>query len=122
MRPNPPCAAPVIGFNTVSTQHPGEAQAFAGDANHPKPRFDPIRFVARPLARPYRAIRTIRYPYVRSLEGPWMLFDDGQDPYQMNNLAGKPEHAAVANDLEQRLQAQLKRIGDAFHPAEWYIL
>jgi len=41
------------------------------------------------LAREYRAVRTSRYTYVRNLDGPWMLFDDEQDPWQMNNLVGK---------------------------------
>jgi len=81
-------------------------------------------FIAREFAREYRAIRTNRYTYVRSLEGPWMLFDDTRDPYQMDNLAAKPEHAALVRDLDKRLQSQLDRIGDAFRPgathiAEW---
>ena len=39
--------------------------------------------------------RTSRYTYVRSLEGPWLLFDDQQDPYQMDNLVDGPEYAAL---------------------------
>jgi arylsulfatase A-like enzyme len=38
-------------------------------------------FVARDFAKEYRAIRTNRYTYVRSLDGPWLLFDDQKDPY-----------------------------------------
>ena len=37
----------------------------------------------------YRAIRTARYTYARSLQGPWLLYDDQADPYQMTNLVGK---------------------------------
>ena len=47
-------------------------------------------FMPREFAREYRAIRTSRYTYVRNLDGPWMLFDDEQDPHQMDNLVGKP--------------------------------
>ena len=36
--------------------------------------------------REYRGLRTIRYTYVRTLEGPWLLYDNRQDPYQQDNL------------------------------------
>jgi arylsulfatase A-like enzyme len=78
-------------------------------------------WVARPFAREYRAIRTSRYTYVRSLEGPWMLFDDEKDPEQMKNLVGSPQSARLVRELEDRLQAQLKRIGDDFRPGKDYI-
>ena len=78
-------------------------------------------FVARQFAKEYRAIRTSRYTYVRNLEGPWMLFDDEQDPDQMNNLVGQPQCATLVGELEDRLQAQLKRIGDNFRPGKDYI-
>jgi arylsulfatase A-like enzyme len=72
-------------------------------------------------SREYRAIRTSRYTYVRSLQGPWMLFDDEKDPHQMNNLVGQPEHAALVRGLDHRLQAQLQRIGDDFRPGKDYL-
>lgn len=69
----------------------------------------------------YRAIRTRRYTYVRNLEGPWMLYDDSEDRFQMNNLVGDAEHSDLVDELDTRLQSELRRIGDGFHPAEWYI-
>ncbi|MCB1212136.1 MAG: sulfatase, partial [Verrucomicrobiales bacterium] len=45
--------------------------------------------------RGYRAIRTSRYTYVRDRDGPWLLYDDEVDPFQMNNLVNKPESAAM---------------------------
>jgi len=69
----------------------------------------------------YRALRTSRYTYVRRLSGPWLLFDDGRDPYQMDNLLEQPAFAATARDLDRRLQAELKKIGDDFRPARHYI-
>ena len=78
-------------------------------------------FAGHGLNRPYRAIRTDRYSYVRSLEGPWLLFDDTRDPLQMDNLAAKPEFAAVRTQLDERLQAQLTKIGDDFRPAQAYL-
>lgn len=70
---------------------------------------------------PYRAIRTSRHTYVRGLDGPWLLFDDREDPFQMANLLEKPEHAALAQDLEVRLQAELDRIGDGFRSPGSYL-
>jgi arylsulfatase A-like enzyme len=78
-------------------------------------------FVAPDFAREYRAIRTARHTYVRSLDGPWMLFDDEKDPYQTNNLVARPEHAALVGELDARLQAMLKRIGDRFRPGAEHV-
>ena len=36
----------------------------------------------------FRGIRTLRYTYAKDLEGPWLLFDNEVDPYQLNNLVG----------------------------------
>jgi hypothetical protein len=69
----------------------------------------------------YRAIRTSRYTYVRDLNGPWLMFDDQNDPFQMDNLAGKPEKHKLQEKLDAQLQAQLKKVGDDFRPAQSYI-
>lgn len=69
----------------------------------------------------YRAIRTARYTYVRGLEGPWLLFDDMNDPYQTNNLATQPAHAALSQEMEKRLQVTLKAARDDFRPAAFYV-
>jgi len=34
----------------------------------------------------WRGVKTSRYTYVRTVNGPWLLFDDANDPYQLNNL------------------------------------
>jgi len=78
-------------------------------------------FAGEGFNKEYRALRTDRYTYVRNLEGPWLLFDDLQDPHQLDNLLGKPQYAALLRELEGRLQAQLRKIGDEFLPAQHYI-
>lgn len=78
-------------------------------------------FIQRDFAREYRALRTSRYTYVRNLEGPWLLFDDERDPYQMDNLAANPEYAALRQQLDARLTAKLKQIGDDFRPGPSHI-
>jgi len=71
--------------------------------------------------REYRAIRTDRYTYVRDLKGAWLMYDDEKDPYQLNNLANKPEFAALQGELDGRLQAELKKRGDEFRDGQYYI-
>ena len=78
-------------------------------------------FGPREFLKEYRAIRTSRYTYVRSLDGPWLLFDDEKDPYQLDNLAAKPEGGALGKELDVKLHAALKRIGDDFRPARAYL-
>jgi len=69
----------------------------------------------------YRGIRTARYTYVRSLEGPWLLYDNQQDPYQLNNLMGNPQYAVLEKELDGRLQTALKKIGDELRPRDFYL-
>lgn len=70
---------------------------------------------------PYRAIRTKQYTYARTPEGPSMLFDNINDPYQMNNLLGKTEFADLQKDLDAKLYAELKNIGDEFKTRDEYL-
>ena len=60
----------------------------------------------------YRAIRTTRYTYARTPEGPFMLFDHLQDPWQMNNLADKPEASEIQQELDNQLNRELLSIHD----------
>jgi arylsulfatase A-like enzyme len=68
--------------------------------------------------REYRGIRTRRYTYVRSLEGPWLLYDDDLDPYQQHNLCNKTKFQAIQQDLEKQLQNKLNQYHDKFLPGE----
>jgi arylsulfatase A-like enzyme len=65
----------------------------------------------------YRAIRTASHTLIRQQEKETLLFDDDKDPCQMDNLAEKPECAALRVKLEAQLDAELKRIGDDFPTA-----
>lgn len=64
----------------------------------------------------YRGVRTTRYTYCRDLKGPWLLYDNEVDPYQMNNLVGDPGYAEVQARLEARLNELLLKTRDAFLP------
>jgi len=70
---------------------------------------------ARPRGgREYRGVRTTRYTFVRTLEGPWLLYDNREDPYQLDNLCNKPGHAALQADLDAQLNRKLEQTGDEF--------
>lgn len=71
--------------------------------------------------REYRGVRTLRHTYVRTLDGPWLLYDNEKDPYQTENLAGKPECADVQAEMESLLAARLRQTGDKFRPGSEYI-
>lgn len=68
----------------------------------------------------YRGIYTSRYAYVKTLRGPWFLFDNVQDPLQMNNLLDQAGYEQLQQDMEAALQRELKKIGDEFHPRQYY--
>ena len=68
----------------------------------------------------YRGIRTSRYTYVRTIEGPWLLYDNAQDHYQMNNLINQPDMKSVQERLEVMLQKHLEHTDDDIRPNEAY--
>jgi arylsulfatase A-like enzyme len=78
-------------------------------------------FERRNGGKEYRGVRTLRYTYVRDLQGPWLLFDNETDPYQMHNLVGDPAQAELQARLETLLQRKLRAQGDEFKPAAEYI-
>ena len=70
---------------------------------------------------PYRAIRTKQYTYAVTPEGPSMFYDNIKDPFQQNNLLGQPQLQDIQNDLDAKLQQQLKNIGDEVRPRAYYM-
>ncbi len=71
--------------------------------------------------REYRGVRTRRHTYVRDLDGPWLLFDNERDPYQMHNLVGDETHAELQAELNGLLDRKLRQRGEEFLPAEAYL-
>ncbi len=70
---------------------------------------------------PWRGVQTSRYTYTRRLDGPWLLYDNVSDPYQLTNLIDDQDHAAIREDFDGRLQRMLDERGDPFEPAAYYI-
>jgi arylsulfatase A-like enzyme len=62
---------------------------------------------------PWRGVRTKRYTYAYLLDhGPWLLYDNQEDPYQLSNLVNRPEHAALQAGLEKRMRELMEEAGD----------
>jgi len=69
----------------------------------------------------YRGVRTKRYTYVRDLTGPWLLFDNEKDPWQMNNLINQPGYDDIQMELNHKLNNLLQKSNDKFLPGIEYI-
>ena len=69
----------------------------------------------------YREVRSARYTYARDLQGPWLLYDNEKDPWQLDNLVGKPESAKVESELDALLKRKLAEQHDDFRPGTEYI-
>jgi arylsulfatase A-like enzyme len=71
--------------------------------------------------REYRGIRTRKYTYVRDLLGPWLLYDNEQDPYQLTNLVDMPQFVQLKDYLDGVLAKKLAETSDEFLPADTYM-
>ncbi len=70
----------------------------------------------------YRAIKTASYTYVKTPEGPTMLFNDKQDPFQLNNLINQKDFVEIQAKLDNALMQELSRIGETeIMPGEYYL-
>jgi len=71
--------------------------------------------------REYRAIKTVKYTYAKDLNGPWLLFDNVKDPYQLNNIVGNETYKFLQDDLDKKLMVMLDENGDKFLPGMHYV-
>jgi arylsulfatase A-like enzyme len=68
----------------------------------------------------WRGVRTERYTYAKTLQGPWLLYDNAADPYQMHNRAGDPAAAEIMAHLDTLTLEMTDRTWDRF--VSWDIL
>ncbi len=73
-----------------------------------------VPFVGDVTPRPWRGVRTDRHMYARTQEGPWLLFDLKDDPYEQKNLANNPAYTDVKDRMEAKLVEWMKRTGDSW--------
>jgi len=66
-------------------------------------------------ATEWRGVHTKTHTYARLADsGPWLLYDNRSDPYQMKNLVNDPAHKKLQDELEATLQRLLKKAHDPF--------
>jgi arylsulfatase A-like enzyme len=72
----------------------------------------------------WRGIRTKQYTYCKWLTGEEELYDNIEDPFQMNNLAAGAAELSILNRMRNRLKDFLAAAHDDFRPGtgygEWY--
>jgi arylsulfatase A-like enzyme len=69
----------------------------------------------------FRGLRTEKYTYVRTLDKPWLLYDNEADPYQLNNLIDAEDCSSIRNSFDKLLSEKLEKVGDEFLPSEEYL-
>lgn len=69
----------------------------------------------------YRGVRTSRHTYAVTTTGPWLLYDNLEDPFQLANRIDDPEYAAIQEQLDGELRGWLQRLGDDFLDGADYI-
>jgi arylsulfatase A-like enzyme len=62
----------------------------------------------------WRGYRTDRYTFARSISKELCLFDNIDDPYQLNNLISDPRYGDIKKDLALKLDKALLKYGDDF--------
>lgn len=69
----------------------------------------------------FRGVRTKNFTYIKDLKGPLYLFDNVNDPYQMNNLVNKASFDSIQHEMEKRLSNALRVANDDFLPEYRYL-
>lgn len=114
-----PIPSTVVGNNytpylTGQSEAPADAALIA--CYHPFGEFE-----RRHGGREYRGVRTRTHTYARTLEGPWLLYDNVNDPYQQRNLVNQPQVAQLQTELNRTLDAKLAELNDEFLHGDEYI-
>ena len=69
----------------------------------------------------WRAIRTKKYTYaIYKADYSELLFDNENDPYQMENLIGNPIYDEVHSSLKAMMYKKMEEIGDDFESNSYY--
>jgi arylsulfatase A-like enzyme len=69
----------------------------------------------------WRAIRDKQFTYARYLvDGSEHLYDNQNDPLQMNNLVSDPEWSEKLLEMRNGVADKMAEINDEFKPCTWY--
>ena len=60
----------------------------------------------------WRGIRTKDWVYAFHMAGDWIHYNLKKDPYQLNNLVGRPEHKVKRDELRKQLDSMRAELGE----------
>jgi arylsulfatase A-like enzyme len=129
---NTPDIMPTLfGLSGIAVPESVEGRDFSGVIKGTQPPDNDAALIMCPVpfhqwnyqrgGREYRGVRTRRYTYVRDLKGPWLLYDNQADPYQLKNLCNDPMCAQIQQELQTILSRKLKETNDQFLPGPEYM-
>jgi arylsulfatase A-like enzyme len=91
----------------VTGEHPGRDEVLIMD---PAP-------IDHCMGKPgWWGLRTPRWTYARTLDGPVVLCDNERDPHQLANLVSRPESAEVRDELDARVLRRFREIAEPVQP------
>jgi arylsulfatase A-like enzyme len=76
--------------------------------------YEYYEYPAEHCVRKHRGVRTSRWKLMHFWEQPeeWELYDLSSDPDEVNNLAGRREHARTVRELRARMEMLRTEVGD----------
>ena len=80
--------------------------------------YEYYEYPAEHCVRKHRGVRTARWKLMHFWEQPeeWELYDIIRDPDEVNNLAGRREHARTLRELRARMETLRAEVGDIDPP------
>jgi len=121
----------LLGLSGIAIPQSVEGRDFSGVIEGTEPPDNDAALIMCPVpfhqwgykkgGREYRGVRTRQYTYVRDINGPWLLYDNQTDPYQLKNLCNSPEYSQIQRKLEKLLFEKLKKTNDKFLPGPEYM-
>jgi len=121
----------LLGLSRITVPKSVEGRDFSGVIKGTQPPDNDAALIMCPVpfhqwnyqrgGREYRGVRTRRYTYVRDINGPWLLYDNQADPYQLTNLCNNSKYAEIQQELEKILSRKLEETNDKFLPGPEYM-
>ena len=121
----------LLGLSDIAIPESVQGKDFSGVIKGTQPPDNDAALIMCPVpfhqwsykqgGREYRGVRTPRYTYVRDLKGPWLLYDNKSDPYQLKNLCNEPDYAQIQHKLDRILSRKLRETNDQFLPGPKYM-
>jgi len=121
----------LLGLSGISIPNSVEGTNFSGVIKGIEAPDNEATFLACPVpfhqwsygagGREYRGVRTRRYTYCRDISGPWLLYDNQNDPHQLQNLVNRSEVSEIQKHLDNLLNQKLIKVNDQFLPGPEYM-